>query len=82
MSGSGTYEGIAFTNGVFNAGNGAQMNGPVIADTALMSGAMNLQSNFNPPPGAPGASSTSTTTVPGPDQVTFAANPGSWQQLG
>ena len=82
MSGAGTYEGIAFTNGVFTGGNGAQMNGPVIADTALMSGAMNLSSTFIPPPGAPGAASTSTATTSGPDQVSFAADPGSWQQLG
>jgi hypothetical protein len=58
------------------------MNGPVIADSALMSGAMNLSSTFTPPPGSPGAASTTTTTVSGPDQVSFAANPGSWQQLG
>jgi hypothetical protein len=81
MSGAGTYEGIAYTNGAFNAGNGAAMNGPVIADTALMSGAMNLQSTWNPPSGAPGAATTTTSTTTGPDQVTWASNPGSWQQL-
>jgi Tfp pilus assembly protein PilX len=82
MSGAGTYEGIAFLNGVFNAGNGAQMNGPVIADTALMSGAMNLRSTFNPPSGAPGAASTSTSTTNGPDQVTYTPISGGWRQLG
>ncbi len=82
MSGAGTYEGIAYTNGAFNAGNGAKMNGPVVADTALMSGAMNLQSTWNPPSGAPEAASTTTSTTTGPDQVSFASNPGSWQQLG
>ncbi len=82
MSGSGTYEGIAYTNGAFNGGNGAQMNGPVVADTAQMSGSMSLQSTFNPPAGAPGAATTSTTTTTGPDQVTLVTNPGSWQQLG
>ncbi len=81
MSGAGTYEGIGFTNGVYNAGNGAQMNGVVIANSATMSGAMKLTSSFTPPPGAPGAATTTTTTTQGPDQATWASVPGSWEQI-
>jgi hypothetical protein len=84
MTGAGTYEGIAFTNGAFNGANGSQTDGPVVADTGTLSGAETLQDTVNPPAGAPGAATTSTTTTTtsGADQVSFAANPGSWQQLG
>ena len=39
MTGSGTYEGIAFVNGDYNAANGAGINGPVIADTGTLGAA-------------------------------------------
>ena len=79
FSGAGTYEGVSFTNGKFNAGNGANVNGPVIADTATMSGNAQLRSTVDPPAGAPGAASTTTTT--GVATATWASVPGSWQQL-
>jgi hypothetical protein len=83
MSGAGTFEGIAFTNGVFNSGNGSAMNGAVLADTATMSGAAKFTSTMNPPPGAPGAASTSTstTTTSGPAAVAWTSVAGSWEQL-
>jgi hypothetical protein len=79
MSGAGTYEGIAFVNGVFNAGNGAKMNGSVIANSGTMSGAANFSTTLNPPAGAPGASTT--TTTQGADQAAWADVPGSWEQI-
>jgi Tfp pilus assembly protein PilX len=79
LSGAGTYEGVSFVNGLFNAGNGSSVNGPVIADRATMSGNAKLRTTVNPPSGAPGASSTTTTT--GPAQATWSVVPGSWQQL-
>ena len=66
--------------GKFNSGNGSDVNGPVIADTATLSGNAKLRTTVNPPPGAPGAPSTTTTTT-GVDQAAFAGVPGSWQQL-
>ena len=81
QSGSTQYEGIAFLNGNFNGGNGSSFNGDVIADTGTLSGANALTNTLNPPVGSPGASSTSTTTAGGPDQVSWAEQPGSWQQL-
>jgi hypothetical protein len=81
MSGGTTYEGVAFTNGVFNEGNGAVLNGPVIADRATMSGNAQLRTTVNPPSGSPGAATTTTTTTQGPDQVSWSGVAGSWQQL-
>ena len=80
LGGAGLFEGIAYTNGRFNAGNGSQFNGNVTADTATMSGAATMKSALAPS-GAPGASYTTTTTASGPDTVTWSAVPGSWQQL-
>jgi Tfp pilus assembly protein PilX len=80
LSGAAKYEGISYAVGKFNSGNGSDVNGPVIADTATLSGNAKLRTTVNPPPGAPGASSTTTTTV-GVDQAAFAGVPGSWQQL-
>ena len=77
--GAGTYEGVSFVNGLFNAATGSNVNGPVIADRATMSGNAKLRTTVNPPGGAPGASSTTTTT--GPAQAAWAVVPGSWQQL-
>ncbi len=81
LSGAANYEGVSFTNGVFNAGNGSTVNGPVVADTATMSGNAKLRSTIDPPPGSPGAAYTTTTTTTGPDSAVWAAVPGSWQQL-
>lgn len=80
LTGAGTYEGISYVVGRFNSGNGSDVNGPVIADTATMSGNAKLRTTVDPPPGAPGASTTTTTTT-GVDQAAFAGVPGSWQQL-
>ncbi len=81
QSGSTQYEGIAFLNGNFNGGNGSSFNGDVIADTGTLSGSNALMNTLNPPVGSPGASSTTTTTAGGPDQVSWAELPGSWQQI-
>lgn len=80
LGGAGRFEGVAYTNGRFNAGNGASFNGNVTADWATFSGAADLKSVV-PPSSAPGASYTTTTTVSGPDIVSWDAVPGSWQQL-
>ena len=80
LGGAGKFEGVAYTNGQFNAGNGASFNGNVTADTATFSGAAALKSVV-PPSSAPGASYTTTTTASGPDTVTWSSVPGSWQQL-
>jgi Tfp pilus assembly protein PilX len=80
LSGAAKYEGISYVVGKFNSGNGSDVNGPVIADTATLSGNAKLRTTVDPPPGAPGASSTTTTTT-GVDQAAFAGVPGSWQQL-
>jgi hypothetical protein len=81
LTGAASYEGVSFVNGVFNAGNGATVNGPVIADRATMSGNAKLRTTVDPPAGAPGASATTTTTITGPDQASWVGVPGSWQQL-
>jgi hypothetical protein len=81
LTGAASYEGISFVNGVFNAGNGATVNGPVIADRATMSGNAKLRTTVDPPAGAPGASATTTTTSSGRDQASWVGVPGSWQQL-
>ena len=83
MTGSSNYEGIAFLNGNFNGGERLLINGSVIADTGTFSGANALMDTFSAPINSPGAQATTTTTTTtgGPDQVTFAEKPGTWQQL-
>ena len=83
MSGAGVFEGTAWANGVFNTGNGAKLAGPVIADTATMSGAATVRKTIVPPSGAPGAAvtTTTTTTTEGPPQSSWSTIAGSWQQL-
>ena len=81
MSGAGTYEGVAFMNGVFNGANGSILNGVVIADQATMSGDADFQTTVNPPSGAPGAGETTTTTTEGAPEASWTSVPGSWQQL-
>ena len=79
LSGSETYEGVAYTNGVFYAAGGSTLHGPVIADTANMSGNGSVGLTIDPPPGAPGDEWTE--TVAGPDEADWDDVPGSWQQL-
>jgi hypothetical protein len=72
-SGDGQFEGTAFMNGRYVAGNSAWVQGPVIADSGQLSGAANFKAISSPPPGAPGASTLTSTT-------NWAAVPGSWRQ--
>jgi Tfp pilus assembly protein PilX len=75
------FEGVAFTNGILNNSGQANLFGPVIADTATMAGNGITRTTVNPPDGAPGATSTTTSTVDAPDTNAWADVPGSWQQL-
>jgi Tfp pilus assembly protein PilX len=75
------FEGVAFTNGVLSNSGQANLFGPVVADTATMAGNGNTRTIVDPPDGAPGAQSTTTSTISGPDTVAWAGVPGSWQQL-
>ena len=73
MSGDSQFEGIAFTNGRYVSGNSAWVQGPVIADSGQLSGATKFKAISNPPPGAPGGSTLTTTT-------TWGVQAGSWRQ--
>jgi hypothetical protein len=73
MSGDSQFEGTAYTNGRYVSGNSAWVQGPVIADSGQLSGDTKFKAISAPPPGAPGASTLTTTT-------TWAAEPGSWRQ--
>jgi len=75
------YEGVAFTNGVLSNSGQANLFGPLLADTATMAGNGNTRTIVDPPDGAPGAQSTTTSTTSAPDTVAWAGVPGSWQQL-
>jgi Tfp pilus assembly protein PilX len=81
LSNDGKFEGVAWTNKGFNSGNSAWIAGPVIADTATVSGAATVMKNIVPPDGAPGAQQIVTTTTTGPNTVDWSPVPGSWQQL-
>jgi Tfp pilus assembly protein PilX len=81
LTGQNTFEGIAFTNGIFGEGGNATLHGPVLADTANMAGNGDTRTIINPPPGAPGAAYDETVTEAGEDTGTWADVPGSWQQL-
>jgi hypothetical protein len=81
FSGAETFEGILFANGLVQASASGLVNGSIVADTGTMNGAAKLKPASNPPPGAPGAASTTTNVVQGPDTATWASVPGSWQQL-
>ena len=72
-SGDGQFEGIAFMNGRYVAGNSAWIQGPVIADSGQLSGAATFKAITTPPPGAPNVSTLSSTT-------NWAVSPGSWRQ--
>lgn len=81
LTGQNTFEGIAFTNGILSEGGNATLHGPVLADTANMSGNGDSRTIVNPPPGAPGAAYDEETTDAGADTAVFVDVPGSWQQL-
>ena len=74
MSGQSEFNVIAYVNGAFSATGGAVVTGPVIADTATLSGNGKFASVTTVPPGTPGAASSVTTT-------TWKVLPGSWRQL-
>ncbi|MFO7572779.1 MAG: hypothetical protein R6W48_09320 [Gaiellaceae bacterium] len=74
MSGQSEFNVIAYVVGAYSASGGAAVTGPVIADTAELSGNAKFSAVTEPPPGAPGASTMTTTT-------TWKAIPGSWRQL-
>ena len=76
-----TFEGVAFANGRMNQTGQATLYGPVLASSANMAGNGNTVTKVNPPPGAPGAEATTTTTSSGPDTAEWDNVPGSWQQL-
>jgi hypothetical protein len=81
VSGNETFEGVCFTNGAFSGSGNSNFHGAVIADTATESGNGGFQNTIDPPPGAPGASSTTYSTSSDPDTAEYANVPGSWQQL-
>ena len=81
LTGQNTFEGIAFTNGILNEGGNATLHGPVLADTANMSGNGDARTIHNPPPGSPGSAYDEDVTASGADTAAWADVPGSWQQL-
>lgn len=74
MSGQSEFNVIAYVVGHFTASGGAAVTGPVIADSAALSGNSKFSAVTEPPPGAPGASTEEVTT-------TWKAIPGTWRQL-
>ena len=81
LTGQNTFEGVAFTNGIFGEGGNATLHGPVLADTANMAGNGDTRTIINPPPGSPGAPYDETVTGSGEDTAAWTDVPGSWQQL-
>lgn len=81
LTGQEIFEGVAFMNGNYQeAGNGIT-HGAIIADTATVAGNGTVPNQIDPPPGAPGAAATTSSTTAGPDTVQWDPVPGSWQQL-
>ena len=74
MSGNSEMDVIAFVVGAYSASGNTVVTGPVIADTATLSGNSKYSAVTTPPPGAPGGSTVVTTT-------TWSAVPGSWRQV-
>jgi hypothetical protein len=74
MSGQSEFDVIAYVDGSFTASGGAMVTGPVIADTATLTGNGKFSAIVEAPPGAPGSSTVTTTT-------TWRVLPGSWRQL-
>jgi Tfp pilus assembly protein PilX len=81
LTGQNTFEGIAFTNGVFSEGGNGVLHGPVIADTATMAGNGDTRTIVDPPDGAPGAAYDETIDESGEDTASWSDVPGSWRQL-
>jgi len=81
LTGQNTFEGIAFTNGIFSEGGNGTLHGPVLADTANMAGNGDTRTIVNPPPGSPGAAYDEDVTESGVDTASWADVPGSWRQL-
>ncbi len=70
-SGDGEFEGTAFMNGRYVAGNSAWVQGPVIADSGQLSGAAKFKAITAVPPGAPNISTLT---------ANWAVSPGSWRE--
>jgi len=81
VTGQETFEGVCFTNGAFQGAGNSVFHGAVIADTATEQGNGGFTYQINPPPGAPGAAETTTSSTSDPDTAAFVPVPGSWQQL-
>ena len=73
-SGNAELNVIAFIVGAYSSSGNAIVTGPVIADSATLSGNAEFSSVVDPPPGAPGDGTIVSTT-------TWSAVPGSWRQL-
>ena len=82
MTGQETFEGVAFTNGMFNDRQRRHVHGAVIADTATMAGNGDScrTTDRSSARRARGAGTTTTTTT-GADTAALEPVPGSWQQL-
>jgi hypothetical protein len=74
MSGQSEFNVVAYVVGDYSAAGGAMVTGPVISDTATLSGNSKFAAVTEPPTGAPGAATTVTTT-------SWRVVPGSWRQL-
>jgi Tfp pilus assembly protein PilX len=74
MSGQSEFDVIAYVVGSYSAAGGASVTGPVVSDTATLTGNSKFAAVTQPPPGAPGASTVTTTT-------TWKVVPGSWRHL-
>ena len=74
-NGSAYYDIAAYVVGAYKNNGSSGVTGPVITDTALIAGNGKSTDVANPPPSAPG----STTTSPG--STTWGAIPASWQQI-
>jgi Tfp pilus assembly protein PilX len=74
MSGNSEMNVIAYVVGHYSGSGNAVVTGPVIADTASLSGNSDFTSVIDPPPGAPGDGEVVTST-------TWSVVPGSWRQV-
>lgn len=74
-NGSAYYDVAAYVVGQYSSNGSSGVTGPVIADSASVSGNGSSTDVANPPPSAPGSQTTS------PGSTTFGVIPASWQQL-
>jgi hypothetical protein len=74
MSGQSEFDVIAYVVGAYSASGGAMVTGPVVTDTAILTGNSKFAAVTEPPPGAPGAATVVSTT-------SWKVIPGSWRQL-